>query len=365
MDGKREPFKPKDSNRILSTKPEKKKMPLVICTNISVNEKVGAAVTNLIGRRASDVQESHTRTIVPDTVTPTIPSLSRLWVEELTHAMTVMDMHIEREYVLDIFTTMMRNQSHHSFRPSDIPRTVTSDMRSVLVDWLVQVHEYLGLEEETLYLAVYLMNSYMKVHRIRTALLQLLAAACLYLACKIEENLIPEPAELCFMMEDSFSKKELLKMERKILSRLRFELHYTQPLHFLHLLSKIGKCPETVHYLAMYLMELTLQEADGVTIEPARLAVGALTLAQRVSVESGSLPPDYMWNGAPHLYSYSDTDLSTSQHIMARAALCAPSSDTKSIWQKYSRPQKLGVSIGPALANSKHLARCMGTLSLL
>ncbi|MEE6517650.1 hypothetical protein FKM82_028002 [Ascaphus truei] len=113
----------------------------------------------------------------------------------------------------------------------------------------------------------------------------------------------------------------------------------------------------------MYFMELTLLEADGAMFEPALLAAGALSLAQRVSLESGTLNHDQLWHGAPLLYSYSDAELSSSQHLMAKAALRGGSSDTRSTWQKYSRPQKLRVSTGPALANSKHLARCMGSLA--
>ncbi|KAG9472965.1 hypothetical protein GDO78_015599, partial [Eleutherodactylus coqui] len=231
-------------------------------------------------------------------------------------------------------------------------------MRTVLVDWLVQVHEYLGLQEETLYLAMYLMNTYMKVHKIRTCFLQLLAASCLFIACKMEETLIPEPAELCFMMEDAFSKKELLKMERKVLHRLNFQLHYTQPLYFLRLLSVTGKYPENVEYLAMYFMELTLLEADGAMIEPALLASGALSLAQLVSRESETLSADEMGYGPIYSYSFSDADLSLPRQLMGKAALRA-SSESKSTWQKYSRPQKHGVSTGPAMANSKHLAHCI------
>ncbi|KAM4696304.1 cyclin-P [Rhinophrynus dorsalis] len=358
MDVKREPFKTKDNNQILCSRGEKKKL-LVVCSLVCAADKIAAAKVNLFSRKGvPEVQHSREH---QDLGAAAGPYVVDHWVQDLTQAMVTMNMNIEEEYAYDIFISMMVNQSRYMFGACDIPKSVTTEMRTVLVDWLVQVHEYLALEEETLYLAVYLMNSYMKVNKIRTAMLQLLAAACLFLACKIEETLIPEPAELCFMMEDAFSKKELLKMEKKILSRLRFELHYTHPLHFLRLLSITGKCPLKVHYLAMYFMELTLREADGVMIEPALLASGALNLAKRVSLESGSLNPDEMWQGAIHLYSYSDAELSSCQNLMARAALRASSSDNKSTWEKYSRPHNLSVSTGPAMANPKHLARCLGT----
>uniref|UniRef100_A0A803J3R4 Cyclin N-terminal domain-containing protein n=1 Tax=Xenopus tropicalis TaxID=8364 RepID=A0A803J3R4_XENTR len=362
MDGKREPFKTKDSNRIQCTGEQKKKKLLAIGSKVSVADKFSSLGVSLIAKRGR-VPEVPVHQVQLNINAGRGTCLSEQWVEELVQAMKALNMHIEQEYALDIFTGMMVSQSCQTFRSSDIPKAVTAEMRTVLVDWLVQVHEYLGLEEETLYLAVYLMNSYLKVHKIHTALLQLLAASCLFLASKIEERLIPEPAELCFMMEDAFSKKELLKMERKILSRLKFELHYIHPLHFLRILSTIGKCPMKILYLAMYFMELTLLEAEGSMIEPALLAIGALSLAQRVSLESGSLTSDEMWHGVQQYFSYSDAQLINCQHLMAKAALRAGSMENKSTWHKYSRPQKLGVSSGSSMSNSKHLARCMRTLS--
>ncbi|XP_075690551.1 cyclin-P [Rhinoderma darwinii] len=356
MEVKREPFKTKDNNRIVSNREDIKKKSIFLRSKTSVTDKVVTVVINSISRKAApeipDIQ-------IPMTISSSGPILNDCWGEDLSQTMLKLNMHTEQEYAFDIFSSMMKQQSKNVVQAVDIPKSVTTEMRTMLVDWVVQVHEYLGLQEETLYLAVYLMNSYMKVHKIRTSLLQLLAASCLFIACKMEEKLIPEPAELCFMMEDAFSKKELLKMERKVLNRLNFELNFTQPLHFLRLLSVTGEYPENVEYLAMYFMELTLLDADGAMIEPALLASGALSLAQMVAQESGNLSLNKMEKGL--LYSYSDADLSLPRQLMGRAALHA-SSDSKSTWQKYSRTQRHGVSTGPAMANSKHLSRCMGLL---
>lgn len=84
-----------------------------------------------------------------------------------------------------------------------------------MVDWLVQVHvritegaglglsrslvvtrlppqEYLGLAGDTLYLAVHLLDSYLHAGRVRLHHLQLLGVACLFVACKMEECVLPE-----------------------------------------------------------------------------------------------------------------------------------------------------------------------------
>ncbi|XP_075771378.1 cyclin-P isoform X4 [Pelodiscus sinensis] len=113
--------------------------------------------------------------------------------EELGQALVSMDMALEQEYAWDIFTSMLQKQSGHVFRSWQMPRAVTAEMRALVVDWLVQVHEYLSLADDTLYLAVYLMNAYMKVARVRVPALQLLSVTCLFVACKVEECTFPEP----------------------------------------------------------------------------------------------------------------------------------------------------------------------------
>nr|XP_042696427.1 cyclin-P-like [Chrysemys picta bellii] len=112
--------------------------------------------------------------------------------EELAQALVSVGMALEQEYAWDIFTSMMRKQSSYIFRSWEVPRALTAEMRALVVDWLVQVHEYLGLADDTLYLAVYLMNAYMKVARVRVPALQLLGVTCLFVACKVEECTVPE-----------------------------------------------------------------------------------------------------------------------------------------------------------------------------
>ncbi|XP_067413378.1 cyclin-P isoform X2 [Emydura macquarii macquarii] len=280
--------------------------------------------------------------------------------EELTRALVSMDMAMEQEYAWDIFTSMMKKQSSYIFQSWDVPRAVTAEMRALIVDWLVQVHEYLSLADDTLYLAVYLMNAYMKVARVRVPALQLLGVTCLFVACKVEECTFPEPAELCFMTEDSFSRRELLRMERKVLSRLNFELHYTNPVHLLQLLVALGRCAGEVHHLAMYFMELSLMEADCVKFEPAQLAAAALCLAQRVLQEADVGDSAAGPEGSMQLCLYSEEELGAVHHSMAKAALRAGASNLRAVFLKYSHPQKLGASTSPAIARSDYLTRLLG-----
>nr|XP_056702301.1 cyclin-P [Euleptes europaea] len=283
----------------------------------------------------------------------------------LAQAMKRMDMGVEQQYAYDIFRSLMQEQRRFSFRASDVPRAMTAERRALLVDWLVQVHEYLKLADDTLYLAVYLMNAYLRRNQVRVARLQLISITCLFLACKVEERTCPQPPQLCFMMEDSFSPKELLCMERKILSHLHFELHYANPMPLLRLLAEVDCASLEVQCLAMYFMELSLMEADTVGVEPARLSIAALCLAQRVLGEGCPVGSQTPQEDSPKLHTYSESELSVVYPSMARAAIRGPSSTLHATFRKYSRPQKLCASTNPALTDSAYLRGFLGSPATL
>lgn len=53
-------------------------------------------------------------------------------------------------------------------------------------------------------------------------------------------------SELCYLMENAYSKKQLLRMERRVLTGLKFDLYYCPPLHFLLISASIAHCSDQV-----------------------------------------------------------------------------------------------------------------------
>nr|XP_035950956.1 cyclin-P isoform X1 [Halichoerus grypus] len=240
----------------------------------------------------------------------------------LAEALSALGLEGEREYAGDIFAEVMVCRA---LPRRALPPTVTPEMRALVVDWLIQVHEYLGLAGDTLYLAVHLLDSYLRAGRVRLHRLQLLGVACLFVACKMEECVLPETrksrfrtetepipgatgqgatsrgprlshliprhpqsASLCLLGAGSFSRAELLRAERRILSRLDFRLHHPGPLLCLGLLAALAGSSPQVVLLATYFLELSLLEADAAGWEPGRRAAAALSLAHRLLDGAGS-----------------------------------------------------------------------------
>ena len=59
-------------------------------------------------------------------------------------------------------------------------------MRSILVDWMVEVQESFELNHETLYLAVRLVDLYLAQVEVSRETLQLVGATAIFMACKFD-----------------------------------------------------------------------------------------------------------------------------------------------------------------------------------
>ena len=63
---------------------------------------------------------------------------------------------------------------------------ITAAMRTILVDWLVEVQENFELFHETLYIAVKLADLYLSRREVKREYLQLVGATCMLIASKFE-----------------------------------------------------------------------------------------------------------------------------------------------------------------------------------
>jgi cyclin B len=63
---------------------------------------------------------------------------------------------------------------------------INSSMRTILVDWLVEVQENFELFHETLYIAVRLVDTYLSRKEVKREYLQLVGATCMLIAAKFE-----------------------------------------------------------------------------------------------------------------------------------------------------------------------------------
>lgn len=187
------------------------------------------------------------------------------------------------EYRDEIYLYLREAESRHrpKFGYMRKQPDITYSMRSILVDWLVEVAVEYRLQTETLYLAVSYIDRFLSYMSVVRAKLQLVGTAAMFIAAKYEEIYPPSVKEFVYITDDTYTEKQVLRMEHLILKVLAFDLSVPTALSFITTFSVSGSLTNTTMYLAMYLCELTLLEADPfLQYLPSELAAASVALAR-------------------------------------------------------------------------------------
>lgn len=187
------------------------------------------------------------------------------------------------EYRQDIYEYMREIETKNRANPRYMRKQpdITHVMRSILVDWLVEVCDEYSQQNETLHLAVSYVDRFLSYMSVVRTKLQLVGTAATYIAAKYEEVYPPEVTEFVYITADTYTKREVLRMEHLILKVLSFDLSTPTSLAFLsHYCISNGLSKKTFH-LASYIAELSLLEADPyLQFKPSIIAASALATAR-------------------------------------------------------------------------------------
>lgn len=155
-------------------------------------------------------------------------------------------------------------------------------MRSVLMDWMIQVHTRFGLLPETLFLAVNYIDRFLSCKVVSLGKLQLVGATALFVAAKYEEINCPSVQEIVYMVDNAYTVDEILKAERFMLSMLQFELGWPGPMSFLRRISKADEYDLDTRTMAKYFLEVMIMDERFVACPPSFAAAGAHCLSRLV-----------------------------------------------------------------------------------
>ena len=186
------------------------------------------------------------------------------------------------EYGDEIFQYMreLENKMLPNAHYMDNQAEIQWSMRSVLMDWLVQVHQRFGLLPETLFLCCNYIDRFLSCKIVSLGKLQLVGATAIFVAAKYEEINCPSVQEIVYMVDNGYTVDEILKAERFMLSMLQFELGWPGPMSFLRRISKADDYDLETRTVAKYFLELTIMDERFVGSPPSFLAAGAHCLAR-------------------------------------------------------------------------------------
>ncbi|KAJ5227315.1 uncharacterized protein N7469_007321 [Penicillium citrinum] len=202
-------------------------------------------------------------------------------------------------------------------------------MRSVLMDWLVQVHFRFALLPETLFLCVNYIDRFLSRKIVSLGKLQLVGATAIFIAAKYEEITAPSVQEIVYMVDGGYDVDEILKAERFMLSILDFDLGWPGPMSFLRRISKADDYDLETRTVAKYFLELTIMDERFVCTPPSFAAAGAHCLA-RLMLQKGCWTPSHAYYSG---YLYEQL-----QHVMSTMLECCEDAQRhhQAIFEKYS-----------------------------
>uniref|UniRef100_A0A1D1YJ41 Cyclin-D1-1 n=1 Tax=Anthurium amnicola TaxID=1678845 RepID=A0A1D1YJ41_9ARAE len=173
--------------------------------------------------------------------------------------------------------------------------------RRLSVAWVLKVREFYQFRPLTAYLAVNYMDRFLARHSLPQQHgawpVQLLAVACLSLAAKMEETLVPSLLDL--QVEDTrfvFEPQTVLRMELLVLDSLDWRLRAITPFTFVDFFaSKADPSRSYVRYLvsrAKQIVLATIEEVEFLDQCPSAIAAAAVTCAASEAPALSSINPE-------------------------------------------------------------------------
>lgn len=249
------------------------------------------------------------------------------------------------EYVKDIYSYLHKCERRLKIKCDYMKNQteLTEKMRTILIDWLIQVHAKFNLLQETLYLTVYLLDRYLAQADVKRSELQLVGVTAMLLASKYEEMYAPEIGDFVYITDNAYNKHKIMAMEQQMMKTLQYDLSNAFCLHFLRRNSKAGDMTAEKHTLAKFFMEMTLISYKFVMRLPSQVAAASLFLAIKV-LDSSDWTPSLV-----HYSGYSETELLPIVGDLAELMLSRNMEKYSAVRVKYESSRLLRISRLPAL----------------
>ena len=195
------------------------------------------------------------------------------------------------EYLEEIYINLLIQERQSGLKPKigymNMQKEINEQMRAILVDWIIEVHFQFNLRQETLYMTIWIIDTYLSFHFISRKKLQLLGISCLLISCKSEEIYFPHQNKFIEVTDWAYTKEEMLIMENEILKKLNFNIVFPTSNDFYNILSKLYNFNKKQYYLGKYLIESVLIDYNMIKYSASIISAACIYLVMKYFGISG------------------------------------------------------------------------------
>ncbi|KAL0390734.1 UNVERIFIED_CONTAM: G2/mitotic-specific cyclin S13-6 [Sesamum calycinum] len=221
---------------------------------------------------------------------------------------------------------------------------INSKMRSILVDWLIEVHKKFELVPESLYLTINIVDRFLSVKTVPRRELQLVGISSMLIACKYEEIWAPEVSDFIAISDNAYVREQVLLMEKAILGKLEWYLTVPTPYVFLVRYIKASvPADKEMENMAFFFAELALMNYSTIiNYSPSKLSASAVYVA-RCTLNRSPLWTETL----KHYTGYSEDQLIQCAKMLASFHSGAAENKLKAVSRKYTDPARNAVALFP------------------
>lgn len=159
---------------------------------------------------------------------------------------------------------------------------ITPKMRSILVDWLVDVHIKFKLLPQTIFMTVNLIDRFLAVFQTTRQQLQLVGITCLMIICKFEEIYPPLLKDYVAVCDNAYTRDQILEMESTVIQTLNFDVSRISCLAFLDQLQLRAQLEPRALIFARYILENSLFDLNSLRHSNLTLVAGSIFLVNKI-----------------------------------------------------------------------------------
>ncbi|XP_057204286.1 G2/mitotic-specific cyclin-B1-like isoform X4 [Triplophysa rosa] len=231
---------------------------------------------------------------------------------------------------------------------------ITGAMRAVAIDWLMQVQGEFKLRQETMFMTVNLIDSFLQKTAVPKKYFQLVCVTAMLIASKYEEIYPPTVGDFAFVTDGTYTCEDMRRMEKIILKTLNYSLGKPVAPHFLQRACKVGQAGPREQEFATFLMELAVLDYDLVHVAPSLIAAAAFAASLRI-LGSGE------WSSIlQHYTGYKEETLApVMQGIVRMLEKVTEESKWQEMKSRYAKVSTSVCGVGAKCVSSENVAKLL------